>query len=512
MGAAPMSFTVGLCPYHPPVTGWTPRAGRWLLRRVPSIDAPEEIDVAIELAEGDPGSAPESAPAPLTPRDPVPRFRADLRVARGASPGLLDVTDPLRGRTFTLYEFELGVARLLDGRRPASEVVTAGVRLGIPIDLRGLDVFVRQMWRYGFLAPEGTSPEPRDVPGTWAAREPWDEATRALFQTGVRLLRNGRGGDAAGYFEAVLDAHPGNAEATEMLALVASGRPFAASAVGAALAREGAPPRRARRGLAIGVAAFAAFVAGTGLAAYFRSRPGAVPAESSAASRDGVPAPAAAPEAPPEPPLPAWRAAPVEARLRARLADLVAPRSGGVRWKKRANAPVRKGERLGEVRVEVDGGASPELARRIAELERLAAQDPVYRDFLERARREQRRASQGRTRAVALIAPAAGILSLPPGLARRADEGAVLGWIADPTRWRLAIVLEGDPPPLDAECEVLGDAPDQRAPCRLVDATPGKGGRATATAEVAEPAAPWIGRVRSPRVRLAAPGTERDAP
>jgi len=67
--------------------------------------------------EGDPANAvPEPAPF-RGDDDAVPRFRTDLRVERGASPALYDVTDPASGRRFTLYEFELAIARMLDGRR-----------------------------------------------------------------------------------------------------------------------------------------------------------------------------------------------------------------------------------------------------------------------------------------------------------------------------------------------------------------------------------------------------------
>ncbi|HET9551953.1 MAG TPA: tetratricopeptide repeat protein, partial [Anaeromyxobacteraceae bacterium] len=168
-------------------------------------------------------------PLPLGPDDAVPLLRADLVVQRGKSPGLFQVADPASGRAFTLYEFELSIARMLDGRRRAAELVEAGARLGIPVDLAGLHKFVRQLWHYGFLAPAGAEPA---APPEGGGREAWDEATRALFQTGLRLVHLGRPKDAAAYFEAILDGHPGHPEATELLAAIAQGRTIPATPIG----------------------------------------------------------------------------------------------------------------------------------------------------------------------------------------------------------------------------------------------------------------------------------------
>ncbi|HET8541153.1 MAG TPA: hypothetical protein VFL83_14860, partial [Anaeromyxobacter sp.] len=75
------------------------------------LEATDAVEARGEAAAPDRG--PE--PAPFRPEDVVPFFRLDLRVARGASPGLFEVSDPASGKSFTLYEFELAVARMLDG-------------------------------------------------------------------------------------------------------------------------------------------------------------------------------------------------------------------------------------------------------------------------------------------------------------------------------------------------------------------------------------------------------------
>jgi len=145
-------------------------------------------------------------------------LRADLTVRRREASSLLDVTDPRNGKTFPLYDFELSLARMLDGKRLWREVVEAGQRLGIPVDLVSLGQFVSQLDRYGFLAPPGTPPPgPGEGQSTWAPRRKWDEGLRALFQSGMRMHRQGRYAEAANYFEAMLQQDPQNPEASEML-------------------------------------------------------------------------------------------------------------------------------------------------------------------------------------------------------------------------------------------------------------------------------------------------------
>jgi hypothetical protein len=129
----------------------------------------------------------------------------------------LDVTDPVAGKTFPLYDFELSMARMLDGRRRYSEVAEAGQRLGIPVNFESLHRFVRQLEAYGFLEPLGSQLKPNPEDSTWPPRRKWDEALRALFQSGLQMHRQGRYFEAANYFEAMLEQDPENKEALEML-------------------------------------------------------------------------------------------------------------------------------------------------------------------------------------------------------------------------------------------------------------------------------------------------------
>ncbi|HUB06026.1 MAG TPA: hypothetical protein VMB50_03450 [Myxococcales bacterium] len=151
---------------------------------------------------------------PLRLQDAVPMFRADLHVAPSpTSPGLVEVADPVRKRSFTLYDFEASVARMLDGRRTADELIEAAGHIGIPVTLHSLDGFVRQMAAYGFLAPAGRAV---DRTASRPERRRWTPDVRELYQSALRLFRTGKGQEALEYLSALLQVDPQNAEALEL--------------------------------------------------------------------------------------------------------------------------------------------------------------------------------------------------------------------------------------------------------------------------------------------------------
>lgn len=421
--------------------------------------------------------------------DSVPVFRGDLQIGKGAATGLFEVGDPSTGRHFTLYEFELSIARMLDGRRHASDVIENGVRLGIPVDLDGLNKFIRQLWRYGFLAQPGAAPAPVEGEETgWGERVKWDEATRTLFQTGLRLMRQGRPADAESYFHAVLDADPSNEDAKELLAAVARGDSLAAAPIGRRAAPVKARPRLsgARVALAAGSVALVAAAAAAGVFLQQRPRiritqgppqppivlpaapqgaaPGAPPGVLPGAPRTPPGAPAGLLPGPPARPT-AWRTAAVLRREPLRVAELAAPADGTVLWKRKAGEGVKQGDRIGTLR---------------------------------------RRAGRG-ARELALTAPGAGALALAVADRAAVRSGAPLASVVDPRVWIVEAFADGEPPASDAACELRGDAVE-RLPCKVEGRRPREGGSELTIRAEAE-AAPWVGSSRSLRVRLAPAGT-----
>ncbi|MBI5495293.1 MAG: biotin/lipoyl-binding protein [Deltaproteobacteria bacterium] len=163
-----------------------------------------------------------NAAAPLLITDQVPLFRPDLEVTRqeGAK-GLMEVKDPVRGRSFSLYDFEVSIARMLNGRRTAEDVIHAAGRLGITVTLDSLRKFIRQLAAYRFLEEGGAATEDTDPQRkTWAPRQPWTSEIREFFQSALRLFRLGRLEEARGHLDALLQLDPANPEAVDLRARV----------------------------------------------------------------------------------------------------------------------------------------------------------------------------------------------------------------------------------------------------------------------------------------------------
>ncbi|MFT3711410.1 MAG: hypothetical protein QM817_27570 [Archangium sp.] len=147
-----------------------------------------------------------------TEHDTVPLLRGDLVVSKSEnSKGTVQVKDPQSERVFTLYDFELSIARMLDGKRSALEVITASGRLGIPVNLATLKTFIQQLKAYRFID--------QDVVGgdsTWAKRAQWTPEVRELYQSALRMLRGGKFDEALGYADAMAAADPQNTDAAEL--------------------------------------------------------------------------------------------------------------------------------------------------------------------------------------------------------------------------------------------------------------------------------------------------------
>lgn len=149
--------------------------------------------------------------------DVVPNLRSDLLIEpRPGEAGLFNVgraDDP--GRVFTLYDFEVSLARMLDGHRTVSALIEAAAKIGIPVTLESLRKFVRQMRAYQFVQETPTAAT--DPGGGWAPRTEWPPEVREMFQSALRTFRNDRLTEARGYLEALLQIQPDVAEAHELL-------------------------------------------------------------------------------------------------------------------------------------------------------------------------------------------------------------------------------------------------------------------------------------------------------
>lgn len=459
----------------------------------------------------------------------VPRLRTELVVSRGAAPGLFELYRPGVGPRLVLYDFELSVARMLDGRRSTADLVENAERLGIPVDPPGLARFLDLLERHGFLAEPGTEPGPGALGGR-PPRRPWDAETRERFRDGVRLVRQGRPDDAVPSFQAVLARDPENPEAKEMLALVAAGHALAARPIGEVFDRPLSlpPPARPRHQRLLLVAGISLLAAAGILGAKALVSPDpppqadarwpGQPTAPAGAERGGPVAPPPAAATPPAPDaataagalLASSEAAPILRRWHPLAAEVRAPASGRVAWREPDAARTRPGQPIGEVRVAEGAGArGAEARQRLAELERLAAADPVYQEFLDRERAVLR-GEEARLRPAPIAAPAAGRLSLEAREGAPVAAGAVVARIMDVDTWRAIAVVRGAAPADGAPCELAGADEGQRTACRVVEVQPAEaagGGRAGAeafavTVEVAARAAPWLAHARSPVVRL----------
>jgi hypothetical protein len=404
----------------------------------------------------------------LAEQDVVPLLRADLLVARSKAPCVFELRDPESGAALTVYEYELSVARMLDGRRRVADVIENGRRLGIPIDPVGLGTFIRQLAQQRFLSPPGWPPPSRSQ-RPWSNRQVWDQATREQFQRGVRLVRQGRPDDAAPIFQQMLADDPEAAEAHEMLAIIAAGHTLLAHPIGEVFAspaeRAERSSRRTRLLAAAGVlsllvlAALAWWV--TGKVDWRRGERRASTSWYAEPGRHSPPLDAPLTVAP--------HAIPVDRRWHPTLAELRAPADGVVAWVEPPPYRLARGSRLGEVRAAAEPGLEARAAR-----------------------------SHG------LEAPMPGLLVpvLPSGT--RVLAGDLLARIVDGDSWRLSVLVRGEPPPIGARWELSGGVDGERTAgvvvgVRTIDS------QREITLAVTAAAAPWLEGAGSPRVLFPPP-------
>jgi hypothetical protein len=123
---------------HPPRTASHAQPDAPAITRTPSVVVARGLDARVESS------------VVLAPTELLPRFRTDLKVMR-QDRGVVEVSDPLSGKRFSLYDFEFALAKLLDGEITAAQVIVQGNGAGIPVTIESLSKFVRQLRAFGFL-------------------------------------------------------------------------------------------------------------------------------------------------------------------------------------------------------------------------------------------------------------------------------------------------------------------------------------------------------------------------
>lgn len=183
-------------------------------------------------AEGVP--TPHPVAAVVAPEDAVPRLRTDLVYKPAARAGLVEVRDLRAGRSFTLFEFEITIARMLDGRRTLQQVAAATERLGLKATLETLRNFIHQLEELGFLqaSPEqvvaaataeasppspAPSPSPGPSPAPASAPEAWLPELREMFNFALGHVRAHQYDEAVQYLEALLEIDGSLPEAKALL-------------------------------------------------------------------------------------------------------------------------------------------------------------------------------------------------------------------------------------------------------------------------------------------------------
>ncbi|MFT3842158.1 MAG: biotin/lipoyl-binding protein [Myxococcaceae bacterium] len=157
---------------------------------------------------------------PLKPEHIVPSMRNDLKiVATAGARSTYQVSDPGAHRAFTLFDFEVSIARMLDGRRTAAQVVEAAATIGITLTVDSLRRFLLQLKAFKFLSAEPANIK-RGAQSTWPMRAEWTEDLRQLFQNALRLLRTAKLKESREYLMAMLEIDPMNKEAQEFKARV----------------------------------------------------------------------------------------------------------------------------------------------------------------------------------------------------------------------------------------------------------------------------------------------------
>lgn len=156
--------------------------------------------------------------AHISPDDVVPALRANLAFSRsphGLGTGLLSVKNVDSGEEFMFRGFEYSLARMMDGRRTAAEVVDAAGQVGLPVTLDDLEGFVNKL-KDRHLVQQPTEAAEDAYLSPFEARRDWDEKTRQLFRIALREGRAGNLNRALVSLDCLLHEQPHTLEAIHL--------------------------------------------------------------------------------------------------------------------------------------------------------------------------------------------------------------------------------------------------------------------------------------------------------
>lgn len=192
-------------------------AGRGLNRAVLATVVHRFVAFGFLALDGAPTPIPGATGDAL---DGLPRLRDDLQVTPSRAPGMVEVGDLQAGASFTFFEFELTIARMLDGHRTPEQVSRAAERLGIRAGVASVKAFVSQLESLGLLqqprAP--TPPAVRLTPPP--TQDAWLPELREMFNFALGFARAGQLDEATKYLEELLAIDGSLQEARALLAEV----------------------------------------------------------------------------------------------------------------------------------------------------------------------------------------------------------------------------------------------------------------------------------------------------
>lgn len=153
--------------------------------------------------------------AHLSADDVVPPLRHNLTfkdAPQGLGSSFLSVKNEETGEETFLRGFEYSLARMLDGRRTAKDLVSAATDVGIPVTLDDLEAFVKKMSDRHLVgdAAEAIAASP------FASRERWAPQTRELFRLALRKGRAGNVDQALSALNVLLAEAPTVVEAHDL--------------------------------------------------------------------------------------------------------------------------------------------------------------------------------------------------------------------------------------------------------------------------------------------------------